>query len=46
MSIIKCPECQDLMSDKAKKCTHCGLSAEHLSYITHREQDHLHPTYG
>ena len=83
MALIKCPECQNSISDKAEKCPHCGLPAEYFNvagapvekadggidyksianiiisfdkdyvdlfsdshYITHREQDYLHSTYG
>ena len=27
MALIKCPECQNSISDKAEKCPHCGLPA-------------------
>ena len=82
MALIKCPECQNSISDKAAKCPHCGLPAEYFDaqsveseknndidyksianiiisfdkdyidlfsdshYITHREQDYMHTTYG
>lgn len=28
MALIKCPECQNFISDKAAKCPHCGLPSE------------------
>lgn len=28
MALIKCPECGKEISDKAKKCVHCGMSFE------------------
>ena len=31
MSLIKCPECGNSISDKAEKCPHCGLPAEYFS---------------
>ena len=82
MALIKCPECQNSISDKAAKCPHCGLPAEYFGaqsadsnknndidyksianiiisfdkdyidlfseshYISHREQDYMHSTYG
>ena len=82
MALIKCPECQNPISDKAAKCPHCGLPAEYFvaqsansnknndidyksianiiisfdkdyidlfsdsHYISHREQDYMHSTYG
>ena len=82
MALIKCPECQNSISDKAAKCPHCGLPSEYFDtqsveskskndidyksianiiisfdkdyidlfsdshYITHREQDYMHSTYG
>ena len=82
MALIRCPECQNSISDKAAKCPHCGLPAEHFGvpsanpkknndidyksianiiisfdkdyidlfsdshYISHREQDYMHSTYG
>ena len=82
MALIKCPECQNSVSDKAAKCPHCGLPAKYFDaksmeskkncdidyksianiiisfdkdyadlfsnshYITHREQDYMHTTYG
>ena len=82
MALIKCPECQKSISDKAAKCPHCGLPAEYFGaqsadsnknndidyksianiiisfdkdyidlfseshYISHREQDYMHSTYG
>ena len=82
MALIKCPECQNSISDKAAKCPHCGLPAEYFDaqsadsnknndidyksisniiisfdkdyidlfsdshYISHREQDYMHSTYG
>lgn len=82
MALIKCPECQNSISDKAAKCPHCGLPAEYFvaqsansnknndidyksianiiisfdkdyidlfsdsHYISHREQDYMHSTYG
>lgn len=30
MALIKCPECQNSISDKAAKCPHCGLPAEYF----------------
>ena len=30
MALIKCPECQNSISDKAEKCPHCGLPAEYF----------------
>ena len=30
MSLIKCPECQKSISDKAEFCPHCGLPAEYF----------------
>lgn len=31
MAIIKCPECENEISDKAKKCIHCGkVFEEHV----------------
>ena len=30
MALIKCPECQNSISDKAEFCPHCGLPAEYL----------------
>lgn len=29
MAIIKCPECQNDISDKASSCPHCGFSLHH-----------------
>ena len=82
MALIKCPECQNSISDKAAKCPHCGLPAEYFDaqsadskknndidyksianiiisfdkdyidlfsdshYISHREQEYMHSTYG
>ena len=83
MALIKCPECQNSISDKASSCPHCGLPSEYFfsnsvsedknesdvdykgisniiisfdkdymdffsdsHYITHREKDYLHTTYG
>lgn len=83
MALIKCPECQNQISDKATKCPHCGLPSEYFfsldvtdiskdndinykelanifisfdkdysiffsanHYITHREQEYFHATYG
>ena len=31
MALIKCPECQNSISDKAEKCPHCGLPAEYFN---------------
>ena len=31
MSLIRCPECGNSISDKAEKCPHCGLPAEYFS---------------
>lgn len=31
MALIKCPECQNLISDKAAICPHCGLPAEYFN---------------
>ena len=28
MALIKCPECQNSISDKAEKCPHCGLKLD------------------
>ena len=30
MALIKCPECQEKVSNKAKACPHCGAPAETL----------------
>ena len=30
MALIKCPECQNSISDKAAKCPRCGLPAEYF----------------
>ena len=30
MALIKCPECQNSISDKAAKCPHCGLPSEYF----------------
>lgn len=30
MALIKCPECQNSISDKAASCPHCGLPAEYF----------------
>lgn len=30
MSLIKCPECQNSISDKAEFCPHCGLPAAYF----------------
>ena len=30
MALIKCPECQSSISDKAASCPHCGLPAEYF----------------
>ena len=30
MALIKCPECGNSISDKAEKCSHCGLPAEYF----------------
>ena len=30
MALIKCPECQSSISDKAAKCPHCGLPSEYF----------------
>ena len=30
MALIKCPECGNLISDKAEKCPHCGVPAEYF----------------
>lgn len=82
MALIKCPECQNSISDKAEACPHCGLPAKYFDalsadseknndidyksianiiisfdkdyidlfsdshYISHREQDYMHSTYG
>lgn len=82
MALIKCPECQNSISEKAAKCPHCGLPSEYFDtrsadpkkntdidyksivniiisfdkdyidlfsdnhYISHREQDYMHATYG
>ena len=31
MAVINCPSCKKKISDKAKSCTHCGLSLEALN---------------
>ena len=31
MSLIRCPECGNSISDKAEKCPHCGLPASYFS---------------
>ena len=31
MALIKCPECQNSISDKAANCPHCGLPAEYFN---------------
>ena len=36
MALFKCPECGGLVSDRAKKCPHCGCSLERI--IVLREQ--------
>ena len=33
MALIKCPECQNSISDKAAKCPHCGLPAEFFATL-------------
>jgi len=30
MALIKCPECGNLISDKAEKCPHCGVPAKYF----------------
>ncbi len=30
MALIKCPECGNMISDKAEKCPYCGLPAEYF----------------
>lgn len=30
MSLIRCPECGNSISDKAEKCPHCGLPAAYF----------------
>ena len=30
MALIKCPECGGLVSDRAKKCPHCGCPMEKI----------------
>ena len=31
MSLIKCPECGQQISDKAEKCPHCGLPSSYFN---------------
>ena len=31
MALIKCPECQNSISDKASTCPHCGLPSEYFN---------------
>ena len=31
MSLIRCPECGNSISDRAEKCPHCGLPASYFS---------------
>ena len=33
MSLIRCPECGNSISDKAEKCPHCGLPAAYFSSL-------------
>lgn len=34
MSLIKCPECGNQISDKAEKCPHCGIPSSYFSVLT------------
>lgn len=34
MSLIKCPECGNQISDKAEKCPHCGIPSSYFSVPT------------
>ena len=31
MALITCPECKNLISDRAEKCPHCGLPAAYFA---------------
>lgn len=33
MSLIRCPECGNSISDRAEKCPHCGLPASYFSSL-------------
>lgn len=45
MSLIRCPECGNSISDKAEKCPHCGLPASYFSassqVLSEREEENL-----
>ena len=34
MSLIRCPECGNSISDRAEKCPHCGLPASYFSSLS------------
>lgn len=44
MSLITCPECGNLISDKAEKCPHCGLPSVYFSSPKNeqaKEEEHI-----
>lgn len=45
MSLIRCPECGNSISDRAEKCPHCGLPASYFSSLSknapHTEEPEL-----
>tara|TARA_Y100001968_G_C19202336_1_gene640605 strand:- start:154 stop:660 length:507 start_codon:yes stop_codon:yes gene_type:complete len=48
MALIKCPECDHIVSDKAHKCPQCGMPrpAEYLISYTQEETANFHQDRG
>lgn len=36
MALIACPECKNMISDRANACPHCGLPAEYFYETSNR----------
>lgn len=41
MAMIKCPECGNMVSDKAQSCIHCGYPLEAPNYIATIRMPHM-----
>lgn len=46
MALIRCPECNNTISDKAKKCIHCGVDMEYIISKKNTKEDNMFVSLG